>query len=85
MKEQLPKTKEGCFAMLDEMLRDEDKQSIKEMEDTIDLHFTLGMWIRNNWIYPQNQEFVLNHIFSFLSSFGYCLESYPIEITTYFY
>ena len=26
------------------------------MEDTFDLHFGLGMWIRNNWIYPQSQE-----------------------------
>jgi len=54
----IPKTKEECFAILDEMLSDEDKQSIKEMEDTIDLHFELGMWIRNNWIYPQSQEAV---------------------------
>ena len=52
----LPKTKEECFAILDEMLTEEDKQSIVEMEDTIDLHFGLGMWIRNNWIYPQEQE-----------------------------
>ena len=56
MKEQLPKTKQECFAMLDEMLSDEEKKSIKEMDDTIVLHFGLGMWIRNNWIYPQSQE-----------------------------
>ena len=56
MKEQVPKTKEECFAILDEMLTDEDKQAIVEMEDTIDIHFGLGMWIRNNWIYPQEQE-----------------------------
>jgi len=52
----IPKTKEECFAILDEMLSAEEKAQIAEMEDTIDLHFTLGMWIRNNWIYPQNQE-----------------------------
>ena len=52
----IPKTKEECFAILDKILSDEDKQSIKEMEDTIALHFGLGMWIRNNWIYPQSQE-----------------------------
>ena len=52
----IPKTKEECFTILDEMLTEEDKPSIVEMEDTIELHFTLGMWIRNNWIYPQNQE-----------------------------
>lgn len=52
----IPKTKEECFTILDEMLTEEDKQSIVEMEDTIDMHFGLGMWIRNNWIYPQSQE-----------------------------
>ena len=52
----IPKTKEECFAILDEMLNDEDKQSILEMEDSIELHFSLGLWIRNNWIYPQSQE-----------------------------
>ena len=52
----IPKTKEECFAILDEMLNDEDKQSIVEMEDSIELHFSLGLWIRNNWIYPQSQE-----------------------------
>ena len=40
------------------MLSAEEKAQIAEMEDTIDLHFTLGMWIRNNWIYPQSQEAV---------------------------
>ena len=52
----IPKTKDECFAILDEMLSAEEKQSIVEMEDTLDLHFGLGMWIRNNWIYPQDQE-----------------------------
>lgn len=54
--EKIPKTKEECFTILDEMLSQEDKDSIAQMEDTIDLHFGLGMWIRNNWIYPQSQE-----------------------------
>ncbi len=48
-----PKTKQECFDMLDEMLSQEDKDAIAQMEDTIDLHFGLGMWIRNNWIYPR--------------------------------
>ena len=52
----IPKTKEECFDILDEMLSQEDKDAIVQMEDTIDLHFELGMWIRNNWIYPQSQE-----------------------------
>ena len=54
----IPRTKEECFAILDEMLSAEEKAHIAEMEDTIDLHFSLGLWIRNNWIYPQSQEAV---------------------------
>lgn len=55
-KQRIPKTKEECFAILDEMLSQEDKDAIVQMEDTIDLHFSLGMWIRNAWIYPQSNE-----------------------------
>ena len=43
----IPKTKKECFAPLDEMLSDEDKRAITEMEDVFQLHFTLGPWIRN--------------------------------------
>ena len=57
-KEIIPKTKQECFEILDGMLSQEDKDAIAEMEDTIDLHFGLGMWIRNNWIYPQSDEAV---------------------------
>ena len=28
------------------------EEELKNCEDTINYHFTLGMWIRNNWIYP---------------------------------
>ena len=52
----IPKTKKECFALLDEMLSKEDKEAIVQMEDTIELHFTLGLWIRNNWIYNQTEE-----------------------------
>lgn len=58
MKQKIPKTKEECFAILDEMLTAEEKAKIAEMEDTIDMHFGLGMWIRNNWIYSQSNESV---------------------------
>ena len=52
----IPKTKKECFALLDEMLSDEDKRAIVEMEDVFQLHFTLGLWIRNHWLYPQSEE-----------------------------
>lgn len=54
MAEIIPKTKKECFAQLDEMLSEEDKQAIIESEDISDFHFSLGLWIRNNWIYPQS-------------------------------
>ena len=51
----IPKTNRECYSLLDEMLSEEDKRAIIE-KDVIELHFTLGLWIRNNWIYPQSQE-----------------------------
>ena len=47
----IPKTKEECFALLD------DRHYLIEDEDAaVDVHFSLGMWIRNNWIYPLGEE-----------------------------
>jgi hypothetical protein len=48
----IPKNLEDCFIQLDKLLSDEDKQYIKQLKDrkeTIELHFGLGTWIRNNW------------------------------------
>ena len=49
------KTKNEAFAQLDAMLSEEDKNAIMN-GDPIEFHFTLGMWIRNNWIYEQEAE-----------------------------
>ena len=54
MEKKIPQTKEECFAQLDAMLSEEDKKAL--MEDLFDCHFTLGLWIRNNWIYPLDRE-----------------------------
>ena len=56
MTKKIPKTNRECYALLDEMLSEEDKQAIVKMEDVYEFHFTLGLWIRNNWIYPQSSE-----------------------------
>jgi len=53
--ERIPKTNRECYALLDKMLSEEDKQAIVE-KGTFELHFTLGLWIRNNWLYPQSPE-----------------------------
>ena len=51
-----PKTKKECFAQLDEMLSEADKKAIVEAEDLFEFHFTLGLWIRNNWLYDRSEE-----------------------------
>ena len=54
--EKKTKTKKECFALLDEMLSEADKKAIVEAEDLIEFHFTLDLWIRNNWLYERNEE-----------------------------
>ena len=51
----IPFTKKVAYAKLDTMLSDEDKEKLKT-GDAIEFHFSLGMWIRNNWIYEQDEE-----------------------------
>lgn len=41
--------------LLDEILSEKDKKVIVE-KDIYELHFTLGLWICNHWIYPQDSE-----------------------------
>lgn len=52
----IPKTKKECFAQLDEMLSETDKKAILVAKDIIEFHFTLGLWIRNNWLYDRSEE-----------------------------
>ena len=51
----IPHTKNEAFAQLDAMLSEEDKNAIMN-GDPFEFHFSLGMWIRNNWIYEQEEE-----------------------------
>ena len=56
MKEtKIPQTKNEAFAQLDAMLSEEEKHELAK-SDPIEYHFSLGMWIRNNWIYEQEEE-----------------------------
>lgn len=55
METKIPHTKNEAFAQLDAMLSEEDKSAIMN-GDPFEFHFTLGMWIRNNWIYQQEEE-----------------------------
>ena len=56
MNNKIPKTKKECFAILDEMLSEEEKTIVVKGEE--DLHFSLGLWIRNNWFYTQSEDAV---------------------------
>ena len=51
-----PKTAAEAWKRLDKRLSEEDKKAIREAEDMVDFHFSLGMWIRNNWIYTGERE-----------------------------
>ena len=55
MESKIPKTKNEAFAQLDAMLSEEEKHELAK-SDPIEYHFSLGMWIRNNWIYQQEEE-----------------------------
>ena len=54
----LPATLEECYAMLDETLSPEDIEFLKNAtdEDLAMQHFGLGLWIRNNWLYPTQSK-----------------------------
>ena len=51
-----PKTAEEAWKRLDKRLSEEDKKAIIEAEGMWEFHFTLGMWIRNNWIYGGEED-----------------------------
>ena len=55
METKIPKTKNEAFAQLDSQLSEEEKRELVK-SDPIEYHFSLGMWIRNNWIYEQEEE-----------------------------
>ena len=51
-----PKTAAEAWKRLDKRLSEEGKKAIKEAEDLVDFHFSLGIWIRNYWIYTGERE-----------------------------
>lgn len=54
----IPKTTREAFKILDTLLSDEEKIQIlskDKLSFTLDAHFGLGMWIRNNWIYSDKE------------------------------
>ena len=51
-----PKTAVEAVKRLDKRLTKEEKQLIVNAENMFEFHFTLGLWIRNNWIYSGEKE-----------------------------
>ena len=51
-----PKTAAEAFKRLDKRLSEEEKKAIRQAEDVCEFHFSLGMWIRNYWIYTGERE-----------------------------
>jgi len=68
MKTKIPQTKNEAFAQLDAMLSEKEKSELAK-GDAIDYHFSLGMWIRNNWIYEQEEEDVTRLAKAFRTDF----------------
>ena len=55
----IPKSTRQAFRILDQMLSVEDKKAIvtrSESEFTTEQHFGLGLWIRNNWVYNDDEH-----------------------------
>jgi hypothetical protein len=51
-----PKTTAEAFKRLDKRLTKEEKQQIVDSDSMSEFHFSLGMWIRNYWIYTGERE-----------------------------
>ena len=59
-------TKKDAFERLDKRLSEEEKKVILKSKDMSEFHFSLGMWIRNTWIYANEQE----HVEALAKDFG---------------
>ena len=71
METKIPQTKKEAFAQLDALLSEKDKNELV-IGDAIEFHFSLGMWIRNNWIYEQSEEDVKRLAKAFRTEMLFC-------------
>lgn len=54
----IPHTYREAYRLLDEQFTDEERRALAELVDWSDLHYDLGLWIRNHWIYSHEREFL---------------------------
>lgn len=54
----IPSTLDECYSKLDDILSDIEKAKLKSIsqDKLFKYHFTLGLWIRNHWIYPEDSN-----------------------------
>ena len=55
----VPTTTREAFEILDSMINAEDKAAFLSQSKSVfvaEQHFSLGMWIRNNWIYGPGED-----------------------------
>jgi hypothetical protein len=54
----MPETVDEAVDRLVSEMSLKDRNTLQKMaeDDLIDLHFTVGMWIRNNFVYPRNEK-----------------------------
>lgn len=54
----IPETLEECYSKLDSVLSESEKKVLKDSskEQLASYHFSLGLWIRNNWIRPTDSR-----------------------------
>ena len=55
---EVPKTKQEAFEEIDDLLNDDERKELL-LHDAYAYHFSLGLWIRNNWIHKQKEKEVL--------------------------
>ena len=70
----MPKNLEEALTILNIIVSDEDKEYIKE-NGAISVHFSLGMWIRNNFGLWENSE-----LYSYLFEKGF---THPDDMSNY--
>ena len=62
----IPNSLSECFEQLSLFLTSEDIEELRnsEFEELYQYHFGLGLWIRNNWIYPAPDSRLMKMFFS---------------------
>ncbi len=75
-----PTSKDECFALLDKHLSASDKQEIVAAGDSALLHFSLGMWIRNTWLYPMPKDDLKTLMSDFIKPDNLTRQEYEFEL-----